>query len=327
MTGRKATARGNICEKNVEDGIEVWGEGSSPMLQENKCTANKLSGIRLRSASKGTVQGNECEGNDTGIYVSNKGTNPELTNNLCSANTSVGIYFSDGAQGGAHENICAKNEYSGIGINAASPALYRNSLKFNKWYGLAYNESAKPDLKEPQTYEGNERGEVNSHVQWAPSSTPTPTPSPTAAPRPTATAMPTASSSALPFIFPPDEIEKSTIDITNVESTRTLLGVSFVISYTAKPGTLSILVGPFKMTLYLGPGLTYADTVSKGKAVASTTANQGFGESGTVNLFVPESEFPAVTSYAISCSQSGQILPTTGKHSGLLISGHTVPGK
>jgi hypothetical protein len=45
-----------------------------------------------------------------------------------------------------------------IAINEGSLGLFRNTLKFNKLYGLAYNEFAKPDLREVQMYEGNEHG-------------------------------------------------------------------------------------------------------------------------------------------------------------------------
>jgi len=54
----------------------------------------------------------------------------------------------------------------GIGINGASPVLDGYVLRSNKQFGLAYNESAKPKLVSPQTYESNKACEVYRHHKF-----------------------------------------------------------------------------------------------------------------------------------------------------------------
>jgi parallel beta-helix repeat protein len=145
----------------------VFGKGTSPQLTNNQCNSNKSYGIYFGDGAQGTAQQNVCKKNlDTGIAVLGKGTSPQLTNNQCSSNKIDGIYFADRAGGSAKDNVCEKNLACGIAINAASPVLYRNTLRFNKRHGLAYNSSARPDLKEDQSYEGNEEGKVDAHAKF-----------------------------------------------------------------------------------------------------------------------------------------------------------------
>ncbi|HBC91825.1 MAG TPA: hypothetical protein DCZ10_02695 [Pelotomaculum sp.] len=136
-------AKGEISRCGFRDnafGILISGQ-SNPILVDNLCQDNKISGIIYSDISRGVARNNVCIGNKIdGICVVNQGQ-PMLEGNHCRGNQyGIAYYHSEG--GKACDNECIGNDYGIYVDGQAQPALEGNRCRENKIIGIKYRGSS-----------------------------------------------------------------------------------------------------------------------------------------------------------------------------------------
>jgi parallel beta-helix repeat protein len=134
-------ARGNTCNDNRNNGIELFEE-ASPQLEGNICRHNGHDGISFNGSTSGTSQGNSCIANQSSGISLHQDAHPLLSNNNCRENQRSGIRFIGTRQGKAYNNICTLNRTNGIEVSdQASAELLENTCRSNKECGIHYSAS------------------------------------------------------------------------------------------------------------------------------------------------------------------------------------------
>jgi len=131
------------CESygNGGHGIEV-SDWAQPVIEENQCSQNRLSGIIITGNAEGEVRSNRCLQNFTGILVSGT-ARPTLDANTCNNNRSSGITFAANSSGIGSANHCEQNQFHGISvIDQSDPILEINICSNNKRDGISFSGAA-----------------------------------------------------------------------------------------------------------------------------------------------------------------------------------------
>ncbi len=111
----KVRAEENVCERNGQRGIAVYGCQTNVVLERNRCLKNGAEGICVYHQAESVLANNKCDENKTdGIYLYATAGEVSLTENDCRDNGRGGITVYNTAGGVVTGNHCQSNTRAGI---------------------------------------------------------------------------------------------------------------------------------------------------------------------------------------------------------------------
>lgn len=137
---RVTVVRSEFSDNDRGDGICV-DIGAQCVLEDNVCSRNCLSGIRIHdNNTSGVVRGNTTSENGwEGIRIAEK-AQVHVEGNTCTHNKGSGIRFDTGAQGDATENVSSENVCDGIRVDVYTTdvKLTANTCRQNGASGIGF---------------------------------------------------------------------------------------------------------------------------------------------------------------------------------------------
>ncbi len=133
----EAVVKGCRIEKNLRNGVYVYGYGSSATISDNEIVENASAGLRFVD-SEGSGERNVCSRNSHGIGISGDESEVTLSQNKCDDNKNTGIFVQEEADPIIEGNTCSGNRFAGImiGDEGTDPTIRGNTFSGNKKTGM-----------------------------------------------------------------------------------------------------------------------------------------------------------------------------------------------
>lgn len=125
---------GNRIQKNGWFGIWVHFSGSTQTSIESNVIQNNSYGIYLQKASQSHITRNMVCDNGEGIYILGSAGSQIMNNTVM--NRDIGVHVEDCYDMILSENVIIDNAHGMYVFNSSEMTLERNTIGWNRWYGL-----------------------------------------------------------------------------------------------------------------------------------------------------------------------------------------------
>ena len=151
--GSAGICQGNTCQRNNSGIMTV--ETAQPTIEDNLCSQNEATGVRIEGSSTPEVSDNRLVDNGIfGILCSGQ-SSATITDNLCTGNDVAGIAVYESASGIVSGNASSENEQAGIHVSGTSTArIHDNTCNENEGFGILCDEESASSV-EDNTCNGN----------------------------------------------------------------------------------------------------------------------------------------------------------------------------
>ncbi len=145
--GSAGVCRGNTCQRN-DSGI-MTVETADPTIEDNLCSQNEATGIRIQGSSSPEVLDNRLTGNGIfGILCSGQ-SSATVTDNACTGNDVAGIAVYERASGVVSGNTASENAQAGIHVSGSSTArIHDNTCNDNEGFGILCDEESASSVED-----------------------------------------------------------------------------------------------------------------------------------------------------------------------------------
>ena len=145
--GSAGVCRGNTCQRN-DSGI-MTVETAHPTIEDNLCSQNEATGIRIEGSSTPEVSDNRLTDNGFfGILCSGQ-SSATVTDNASTANDVAGIAVYERASGVVSGNTASENAQAGIHVSGSSTArIHANTCNDNEGFGILCDEESASSVED-----------------------------------------------------------------------------------------------------------------------------------------------------------------------------------
>jgi nitrous oxidase accessory protein len=134
QTAARVVVTNNTIQENGWFGVWIHSSGSAQINIESNVIQDNSYGIYLQKTSQSYITGNTVCDNGEGIYILGS-SGSQITNNTV-MNREIGVHVENCYDMILSENVVINNAHGMYVFNSSEMTLERNTIGWNRWYGL-----------------------------------------------------------------------------------------------------------------------------------------------------------------------------------------------